>query len=204
MGSQQERVTANSGGFTSLTASNAKSVERFLVTAATEAGARSTRPAIDAREQVDDTGLLDERHGLRAVHCTHRWRLKEQRPERKPLRFDQVPGAEREVPDRAEEAEYDSGAMWLQRVLARRRARKGACAAAEAGARTLRPKDPILSSVILAEENGRYVVRVFVGLRDETDPVLGPGWRECLVFAVPNEGGEVTLVDDERYRARLR
>jgi hypothetical protein len=59
--------------------------------------------------------------------------------------------------------------------------------------------------VICADEPERYVVRVFVGRRDDTIAAKLPPWRDCLVFAVPKDRGPPSLlVDDARYRPTIR
>jgi hypothetical protein len=102
---------------------------------------------------------------------------------------------------RSEDAAPLSFWHFISSAPARRRAR----AAAEALARDCRPHEPILGAVICAEEDERYVVRVFVGKRDNPHSERLPPWRECLVFAVPkNSGSPSLLVDDAPYRSTVR
>ena len=92
----------------------------------------------------------------------------------------------------------------LARLFPRHFARRRACAAAEEACRALRPGEPILGSVICAEEQHRLVVRVFCGRR-EGPPALLPAWRECVIFAVATDGRAVLIVeDDASCRPQLR
>ena len=59
--------------------------------------------------------------------------------------------------------------------------------------------------MICADEEARFVVRVFVGRRDDLGPAKLPPWRECPILAVPKDGGLPSLlVDDARYRPTIR
>jgi len=71
--------------------------------------------------------------------------------------------------------------------------------------REFRPGEPVLGTSICANEDDRYVVRVFCGQRMEALAELGPGWRECLVVSVKKGSDLAELItDDEKYRPTIR
>ena len=74
-------------------------------------------------------------------------------------------------------------AFW-SRVSGRRAARRRAEADAVSACEALRADTPIMGATLVAEEPERFVVRVFVGVRDDAPPKMLPPWAECLVFAI--------------------
>lgn len=74
-------------------------------------------------------------------------------------------------------------AFW-SRVSGRRAARRRAEADAVSACETLRADTPIIGATLVAEEPERFVVRVFVGVRNDDPPQTLPPWTECLVFAI--------------------
>jgi hypothetical protein len=96
--------------------------------------------------------------------------------------------------------------QWLTRWRAARRARQRALALAEDLGRRLRPGEPIWGVALRAEEDARYVVRVYCG--DGYKPIArtGPPWRECLIIAVSKDGQTPAqwLEDAGPYRPVIR
>lgn len=94
----------------------------------------------------------------------------------------------------------------LYKLFPRLCARALAREAATRLCRAALPGEPILGSVICADEPGRYVVRVFCGNRPASpDTYMSPPWRECLIFAVTKDTySAARLTDDEEYRPTIR
>ncbi len=94
--------------------------------------------------------------------------------------------------------------MSLWRFLLSLPERRRALAAAEAACRARCPAEPILGSVVCANEDSRYVVRVFAGRRD-VDPLYYrmPPWRHCFVFGVDKQSGAADVEEDPKYWPRL-
>jgi hypothetical protein len=89
---------------------------------------------------------------------------------------------------------------WIAGFRARKRAHKVAGALCQ----QLRPDDPILATVICANEADRYIVRVFCGHRTEARIDRHPGWRECLIISVKKGSDVVELItDDAKYRPTI-
>ena len=86
------------------------------------------------------------------------------------------------------------------------RARKRACVTAVVACRDCQPTEPILGSIVYAEEGGRAVVRFFVGHRQQLlDELRRPTWRGLLIFAVPKNGAPASLLLERRaYRPTIR
>ena len=90
---------------------------------------------------------------------------------------------------------------WVAGFRALRRAHKVAGELCQ----QLRPDDPVLATVICANESDRYIVRVFCGHRTEAQIDRHPGWRECLIISVKKGSDVVELVaDDAKYRPTIR
>jgi hypothetical protein len=94
--------------------------------------------------------------------------------------------------------------MSLWSLIASIPARARAQRVAEEECRRRRPAESIFGSVVCADEGTRYVVRVFIGRRDKSESFRLPPWRECVVIAVPKDGGAPVVVDDPRYQPTLR
>ena len=91
-----------------------------------------------------------------------------------------------------------SPAMWV--FFRRRNAKREAVRLC----RRLNSDDPVLGSVVCADETDRYIVRVFFGLRPASN-LLFPPWRDCLIVAVDKESlAAERVVDDRRYDPVLR
>jgi hypothetical protein len=85
------------------------------------------------------------------------------------------------------------------------RARRRACKVAGDLCRELRPGEPILGESICANEDDRYVVRVFCGQRAEARAQMGPPWRECLIVSVKKGSNLAELItEDAAYRPTIR
>ena len=89
---------------------------------------------------------------------------------------------------------------WLARFPQRRRAREAAIELV----RSARPGERVRGAVVVDEDAERYVVRVFIGDRENREAAMLPPWRECLIVAVPVNGGDPEIVDEPRYRPTLR
>ncbi|MBC7795268.1 MAG: hypothetical protein H7Z37_00180 [Pyrinomonadaceae bacterium] len=65
--------------------------------------------------------------------------------------------------------------------------------------------EPILGTIICANEPERYVVRVFCGYRKvSVENYLLPPWENCLIFAVAKDSYCVEqITDDEKYRPTI-
>jgi len=72
--------------------------------------------------------------------------------------------------------------------------------------RSLLPEEPILGTVICADEADRYVVRVFFGDRPfSAETYMLPPWKECLIFAVTKNSYAVEqIIDDRKYDPVIR
>ncbi|MCL2310276.1 MAG: hypothetical protein FWC42_08415 [Proteobacteria bacterium] len=84
----------------------------------------------------------------------------------------------------------------LSDFFAHRRAQKHARSLAEELCRRLRPNEPILGTALCADEDERYIVRVFCGKRTEEPASTLPPWRECLIVAVTKDNMVAELTKD--------
>ncbi|MCL2871926.1 MAG: hypothetical protein FWF41_02925 [Betaproteobacteria bacterium] len=84
----------------------------------------------------------------------------------------------------------------LAKFRARRRARKRALVLAEDLGRRLRPTEPILGVALCADENTRYVVRVYCGDAYKDTATMRPPWAECIIVAIAKDSEVAKLIED--------
>ncbi len=94
----------------------------------------------------------------------------------------------------------------LYKLFPRARAKAKAREAARRMCQALLPGEPVMGASICADEPGRYVVRVFCGIRPASPATYRlPPWRECWVVAVAKETYSAErITDDEQYRPMIR
>ncbi len=92
----------------------------------------------------------------------------------------------------------------MLRWLAQFPKRKRACEAAVELVQNGRAGERIHGSVVVDEDARRYVVRVFIGERENREAAMLPPWRECVIVAVYVNGDPAKIIDEPRYRPTLR
>jgi hypothetical protein len=95
----------------------------------------------------------------------------------------------------------DRGERMLK-LLARLRNRRKAVEAARLLCTTSACGEPIFNAVVCAEEPDRYVVRVFLGIRDPGYD-RSPPWRDCWLVAVERGTNAASRIYDDIYKPRI-